>query len=78
MLISFNKSQLHAKFIDNIKTVALPPVSDASKTFEGTLATVSGFGITVDGKSLLFKLRKHSNVSKFRSLKNQRAQQARI
>jgi hypothetical protein len=50
--IPSNNSQRYIKFTDNIKTVALPPASDASKTFEGTLATVSGFGRTVDSKSL--------------------------
>jgi hypothetical protein len=35
--------------IANIGLIKLPPLSDVSTTFEGILATVSGFGWTVDG-----------------------------
>jgi Trypsin len=34
--------------IANIGLVKLPPLSDATTTFNGTLATVSGFGKTTD------------------------------
>jgi len=33
----------------NIKLVALPPISDAEKTFAGTLAVLSGHGVTIQG-----------------------------
>jgi len=34
------------KFSATIKLIALPPMSDANKTFGGVLATISGFGRT--------------------------------
>jgi len=37
------------KFSANIKLVALPPMYDSNKTFAGTLATLSGHGVTSQG-----------------------------
>jgi hypothetical protein len=40
--------------VAKIGLVKLPPLSDATTTFEGKLATVSGFDTTVDGGLVLY------------------------
>jgi hypothetical protein len=42
---------------DFIRTILLPPASLSSSTFEGELATASGFGKTSDSETFLFKIK---------------------
>jgi hypothetical protein len=44
--------------LDSISLIALPPLSDATNTYVGILAKVSGFGKTSDSKqqSTIFNL----------------------